>query len=298
MKNKAQDATRNWVFLGDSLTEGIGSQRHSHVTELVSQLRSAQSNGSGPTEVHLMRMRRVDPSGFDRYINFNMAGFLDSDNKPSNSTLWIWNLASEGQTIDTDNLWLPFLANLRPELIVLFRGSLESIIRPAMLKDNSWPWWVPNGWRGYAVMDPRCYFSSTWWRRAKQETLDRVKQVTRRKLLSKSPGRPLMDPSVLIAHYENLLTQLRALNSRTLVLGLLPPDSLTFPGSPHNFAFVNRELAALAARHDVEFLDWSQHFLSDHEDNEVFYLDGFHPNHNGNRLLARILAEYLSTNRK
>jgi len=294
VKNKAQDATRNWVFLGDSLTEGIGSQRHSHVTELVSQLRSAQSDGSGPTEVHLMRMRRVDPSGFDRYINFNMAGFLDSDNKPSNSTLWIWNLASEGQTIASDNLWLPFLANLRPELIVLFRGSLESIIRPAMLKDNSWPWWVPRGWRGYAVMDPRCYFSSTWWRRAKQETIDRVKQTTRRKLLSERPGLPLMDPSVLIAHYENLLNQLRPLSSRTLILSLLPPDSRSFPGSPENFAQVNSELRALASRFEVEFLDWGQHLLSNSLHDEIFYMDGFHPNPTGNRMLASILAEYLS----
>jgi GDSL-like Lipase/Acylhydrolase family len=294
VSNQPQTETRNWVFLGDSLTEGIGSQRHSHVTELVSQLRDARSNGHGPTEVHLMRMRRVDPGGFDRFINFNMAGFLDPDTKPSSSALWIWNLACEGQTIDTDDFWLPFLRNLRPELIVLFRGSLESIIRPAMLIDNSWPWWVPNSWRGYAVMDPRCYFSSTWWRRAKQETIDRVKQTTRRKLLSERPGLPLMDPSVLIAHYENLLTQLRPLSSQILILGLLPPDSRRFPGSPENFAQVNRQLSALASRFEVEFLDWGQHLLSNRQHDEIFYLDGFHPNPNGNRILASILAEYLS----
>jgi hypothetical protein len=294
--NQSQDvSTRNWVFLGDSLTEGIGSQRQSHVTELVSQLRDAQSHGSDATKVHLMRMRRVDANSFDRFINFNMGAFYELDNNTSNSTLWIWNLAGEGQTIETDNFWLPFLTNLRPELIVLFRGSLESIIRPAMLEDNSWPWWVPDGWRGYAVMDPRCYFSSTWWRRAKQETVDRVKQMARRKLLSKRPGRPLMASSILLAHYENLLMQLRPLGSRTLILGLLPPDSRTFPGSPENFAFVNRELAALAARHAVEFLDWSQHFPLDQQSNKVFYLDGFHPNHNGNQMLARILLEHLRT---
>jgi len=292
--NQPQGETRNWVFLGDSLTEGIGSQRHSHVTELVSQLRTAHSNGHGQTEVHLMRMRRID-QGFDRFINFNMAGFLDPDNKPSSAALWIWNLACEGQTIDTDDFWLPFVTNLRPELVVLFRGSLESIIRPAMLKDNSWSWWVPNGWRGYAAMDPRCYFSSRWWRRAKQETIDRIKQTTRRKLLSARPGLPLMDASVLIAHYEKLLNQLRSLSSRILILGLLPPNSKSFPGSPENFAQVNRELADLAARYDVEFFDWGQTFLSNHQHEEVFYLDGFHPNQKGNRVLASILTEYLSS---
>jgi len=294
--NEQKAGTRNWVFLGDSLTEGIGSQRHSHVTELVTRLREGHPNG-GPSEVHLMRMRRVDPKGFDRFINFNMAGFLDSDDKVANSALWVWNLACEGQTIDTDGFWLPFLTNLRPELIVLFRGSLESIIRPAMLRDNSWPWWVPNGWRGYAAMDPRCYFSSTSWRRTKQAAVDGLKQTARQKLLSQRPGQPLMDAAVLVSHYEDLLTKLQTLQTRILLLGLLAPDPCSFPCSPEQFDRVNSEIAGVAARREVEFLDWGKHLLSSHKHAEIFYRDGFHPNSIGSRLLANILVEYLSANK-
>jgi len=245
-----------------------------------------------------MRMRRVDPEGFDRFIKFNMAGFLDVDEDNSGPPLWVWNLASEGQTIETDIFWLPLLVNLRPELIVLFRGSLESIIRPAMLKDSSWPSWVPKGWRGCVAMDPRCYFSSTWWRRTKQTTVDRIKQSTRKRLLSRRPGVPLMDASTLITHYEELLKKLRPLESRILLLGLLSPDSNTFPGSPENFAYINGELSALAKRNGVEFLDWGRTLFSDHRSDELFYRDGFHPNPTGCGVLAEVLAEYLETDSK
>lgn len=243
-------------------------------------------------------MRRVDPDGLNRFIKFNMAGFFDVDENTKGVPLWVWNLACEGQTIETDIFWLPFLVNLRPELIVLFRGSLESIIRPAVLKDSSWPVWIPNGWRGYASMDPRCYFSSTWWRRAKQTTVDRVKQSARKKLLSDRPGLPLMEGPTLIAHYEELLKKLRGLKCRILLLGLLPPDSRMFPGSPENFAYINDELSALASRHDVEFLDWGKNFLSRHKAEELYYRDGFHPNENGCRVLANVLGDYLGISHK
>src|SRR5829696_731753 len=172
----------NWVFLGDSLTEGVGSNRISHVTELVAQLRSADQNGNAALKVHELRLRRVNPQSFDRFLDLNVAGYMNVDGQECGG-LWLWNLACEGQTIESDFGWLPLIATLRPELVVIFRGSLESIIRPAMVSDDAWPWWVPQSWRGYAAMDPRCYFSATWWRSAKQGSLDALKQKARLRLL-------------------------------------------------------------------------------------------------------------------
>src|ERR1043165_8178752 len=223
---------RNWVFLGDSLSEGVGSKRISHVTELVKQMRAAAG-----TNVHEFRLRQIgaDPS---RQIDFNVAGLMNVDADHAESDLWLWNLACEGQTIDSDFAWLPLIAALRPECVVIFRGSLESIIRPAVLRDNGWPWWVPASWRGYAAMDPRCYFSSTWWRKAKQASVDMVKQKARLKLLARREGTPLMDADVLVAHFASLLKELRALSTRVLVLGLLPVSEQRFPGSPEHFRSV------------------------------------------------------------
>ena len=190
---------RNWVFLGDSLTEGVGSKRISHVTELVKQLRS-----SGDANVHEFRLRQID-GDFNRQIDFNVAGLMnvDADQKPAD--LWVWNLACEGQTIDSDFGWLPLLAALRPELVVIFRGSLESIIRPAMVADGDWPWWVPHSWRGYAAMDPRCYFSTTWPRKVKQSSVDALKQRARLKLLNATPGKPLLDLEKFASYQTELL---------------------------------------------------------------------------------------------
>lgn len=263
----------NWVFLGDSLTEGVGSSRISYVTELVTRIRSKET-----LNVHELRLRHVDVGGF---IDFNVAGKMDVDESRHSSDLWLWNLACEGKTIETDLAWLPFIRTLQPELVVIFRGSLESIIRPATL-----PAWLPNSWRGYAAMDPRCYFSTTWWRKAKQQAIDATKQRIRLKVLS-APGKPLMDPDDVANH---LTTLLRRLNTRVLVLGLLPVDEARFPGSPAQFQSVNAKLQQIATIEGMEFFDWGSELgaLDD-----LFYRDGFHPNLAGARALARILHQRL-----
>ena len=84
-------STRNWVFLGDSLTEGVGSQRVSHVTELVNQFRVELQN---QTSVHHIRLRSVNPDTFDPFVQFNLAGHLDSDLQTDGTKAFcVWNLA-------------------------------------------------------------------------------------------------------------------------------------------------------------------------------------------------------------
>lgn len=103
-----------------------------------------------------------------------------------------------------------------------------------------------------------------------------------------------MDEEVLIQHYENLVVKLRALNTRVLLLGLLPPDERTFPGSAKHFASVNKRLAALASEQGAEFFDWGQKIPNKEYDN-LFYRDGFHPNPRGSQTMAMLLSKYLSS---
>ena len=278
--------SRNWVFLGDSLTEGVGSKRISYVSELVTQIRSAPCG----INVHELRLRGVDPHGF---VDFNIAGKMDVDGGRHSSDLWCWNLASEGQMIESDLAWLPLVGTLKPELVVIFRGSLESIIRPAALHDRTWPWWVPSSWRSYAAMDPRCYFSATWWRKAKQQSIDATKQSMRLKLLTRGAGRPLIDVESLVAHLTTLLRRLRALNTRVLILGLLPVDEARFPGSPAHFESVNTRLHEIANAEGIEFLDWGSVLKARAPREHFFYRDGFHPNLTGATALAEILRAHL-----
>ena len=275
----------NWVFLGDSLTEGVGWKRISYVTELVTQIRASKE-----LNVHELRLRHFDPSEF---VEFNIAGKLDLDQGEFDSDLWCWNLACEGQTIDTDLAWLPLLRTVRPELVVIFRGSLESIIRPAALHDGSWPPWVPASWRSYAAMDPRCYFSTKWWRKAKQQAIDAMKQRTRLQLLTRGAARPLMDIDALAEHLTTLLHRLRELNTRVLVLGLLPVDEARFPGSSAYFTLVNTKLSEVANAEGIEFFDWGDQLKSRTLNDALFYRDGFHPNLSGATALAEILRSHL-----
>src|ERR1044072_3743357 len=131
------EGSRNWVFLGDSLTEGVGWKRISHVGELAKQLRATE-------------IRSRDKHALIGQVKSNAAG------------LRLWNLACEGKTIESDFDWLPLISTLQPELVVIFRGSLESIIRPAMVSDNGWPGGVPPSWGNYSAVDARCLFSAQW----------------------------------------------------------------------------------------------------------------------------------------
>jgi hypothetical protein len=252
------------VFLGDSLTEGVGSQRISHVAELAKQLPAAE-----------IRSR-------DRDV-------LNHELKSNVAELRLWNLACEGKTIESDFEWIPLIAALRPELVVIFRGSLESIIRPAMVSDAGWPWWVPRSWRNYSAMDPRCYFSTTWWRKAKQTSEDALKQRMRLRLLDSRPGKPLIDLDSFSSYQTKLIMQLQSLATRVVVLGLLPVDQNRFPGSPEHFKSVNARLRQIAEAEGVEFVDWASQLNG----GALFYRDGFHPNEAGAVALAKILHERL-----
>ena len=264
------------MFLGDSLTEGVGSKRISHVAELAKQLRASE-----------FRLRPVD--ALNGHVDFNVAGLMNVAQQQA-SGLWLWNLACEGQTIETDFKWLPLISALRPELVVVFRGTLESIVRPAMLRDGAWPWWMPRSWRTYSAMDPRCYFSNTWWRRAKQTSVDALKQRARLKLLKQQPGKPLMELEKFAQYQSELLRQLRALGARVLVLGLLPVDETRFPESPAYFAAVNEKLKEVANAAGAEFFDWASLLPAKQE---LFYRDTLHPNEAGARALAEILRQRL-----
>jgi lysophospholipase L1-like esterase len=270
------NGSRNWVFLGDSLTEGVGSKRISHVTELAQLLRASE-----------FRLRPID--ALNGQVDFNVAGLM----KPESSDLWLWNLACEGKTIESDFQWLPLISALHPELVVVFRGSLESIIRPAMVFDNAWPWWVPRSWRNYSAMDPRCYFSTTWWRKAKQTSVDALKQKARLKLLKLRSGKPLMELEKFAQYERELLQQLRALAPRVLVMGLLPVADTRFPSSPAYFQSVNAKLKEIADSAGAEFCDWGSLLSAKGTHDELFYRDSFHPNEVGARALAEIVAQLL-----
>ena len=266
------------MFLGDSLTEGVGSKRISHVAELAKQLRA-----------HEFRLRQIDSR--NGQVDFNVAGLMNVDAPATD--LWLWNLACEGKTIESDFEWLPLIRTLRPELVVIFRGSLESIIRPAMVFDGAWPWWVPQSWRSYSAMDPRCYFSTTWWRKAKQTSVDSLKQRARLKLLKLQPGKPLMELNQFAKYQSELLRQLRLLDARVVVLGLLPVDEVCFPNSRAYLESVNAKLKEVADASGVEFIDWSPALAEKGTHAALFYRDSFHPNEAGARALAEILIQKL-----
>ena len=276
---------RNWVFLGDSITEGVGSSRFSYVSELASMI----NDRAGKNDAAVFRLRWQSPDVLGRQVMFNCLAncSVSTGDAPG---LWIWNLASEGQVIDTDFAWLPLLANLRPEKIFIMRGALESIMRPECYVSQQHPFWIPREWRGYAALDPRCYFSDTWWRRAKQRLVDGIKQKLRHHLLRTRPVRSLMAPDVFQAKLDQFCAAASQCTSQLVLLGLVPVSDETFPGSRGRFEMIDQIISQVARKYHASFVDMKQAMsrqtMQDSSE-KLFYLDGFHPTLTGARQMAQ-----------
>jgi hypothetical protein len=276
-----------WVFLGDSLTEGIGSKRISYVSELVKLLRRGDTGS-----VHELRFRTLDLSTRRDLGHFNAAAFFDQDEWKEGRAVWIVNLASEGTTILDDARRIGLIASLRPRRVVVLRGPLETIVRPSPVAAASWLRWVPRSWRGYAALDPRCYFSSAWWRRTKQRLVDRAKQFVRMRLLRQS-GAPLLSNDEFRIAMAQLLGGLAESGAEVVILALPWVSDQIFPGTARLASERNELLRGTCARVGAKFLDWPESLAK--ESNLAFCRDGFHPSEFGARLMAEWLFENLAS---
>lgn len=269
------ETIENWVFLGDSLCEGVGSSRIGFVGELAKTLPGAE-------------MIRLRPMRIAGAVPYDVAGMVGE--RAATARLLLWNLGCEGTTVRDDASWLWLLRGLAPARVFILRGALESILRPAAVLDGRPPVWLPGSWRAPSALDPRCYFSQTWWRRAKQTSVDAAKQAARRLLLRKEPGRPLLSDTEFVEAYDALLARCAALDTVTIALGLPHVDERVFPGSGRIFRERSAAIGALAAERGSSFVDWPSN-LSAEERPDCFYRDGFHPNARGAAAFAQSLVE-------
>jgi lysophospholipase L1-like esterase len=102
-----------------------------------------------------------------------------------------------------------------------------------------------------------------------------------------------MHVDVFSTHVATLLHRLRDLDTRVLMLGLLPVDEARFPGSSAHFESVNIRLNEIANSEGSEFFDWGLVLKATPTREQFFYRDGFHPNVTGATALAEILRSYL-----
>lgn len=280
---------QNWVFLGDSLTEGVGSSRTSYVQEFAALMRER----SPDVKIKEIRLRFDSNVNTDEPKPFNLLGY-QSPGETGGIDIWIWNLASEGTTVEHDKRWLPLLQNLKPERVFLLRGALESIVRPISSISGDFPWWVPKGWRGYASMDPRCYFSTTWWRRWKQVTIDFLKQKIRHLLLQSGATGSLLTETVFERHLEDLCLKIKPLGSEIIGIGLPPVSNNTFPGSQSRFDQINSLILSAMNHYSGVFVDLSNAFGAEGADSDFYYRDGFHQTKKGAIQIARVLLDLAS----
>ena len=283
----------HWVFLGDSLTEGIGRDRVSYVSELAQNLRGKMAPlSTSPIRVGYFRVRKVQPDAFNKYISVNFAGLWEPPAGHDKFDLIVWNLGAEATTTADDIRWLTLLKILNPKLIVVMRGALESIVRPRSLQSGCWPWWVPSTWRDCVSMDPRCYFSGPWWRVTKQRTVDLIKQRLRLRMLADG-GAPMHAANRVFENYVTLLDGLKECCANIAVCGLLPVSDKTFPGSSASFRNINQGLRKIAERCGAHFINWEE--LLGHPLNwqQLLYRDGFHPNMAGAKLIGQKLSDHL-----
>lgn len=276
------------VFLGDSMTEGVGSRRQSHVTELARLVATQQ-------DIEVIRARRAATTSLGEGL-WNWVVHVEPDGILSNpgAAIRFLNLAVEGTTIDYDLELLPHLRAMRPDAIVIFRGVVESIHR---IDPGAWPArGLPRRWRALGGMDPRCYFSDDPLRGTKQRVEASIKSRLRRLIIQAHSGEPLMRAETFETRMRQLVDGLRPLDVPIVLCPLLPLGGSEFPGSAAEFHRYNEAIDRIARTTPVRLSDWRQAVAGpDGEaDPGLFYLDGLHPNARGNERLASCLLPLLS----
>ena len=266
----------NWVFLGDSLTEGIGSSRFGYVSEMAELI-------DKNTSVKVIKL--CNPS-----LQELNAALGQHQTAVNGDQIYFWNLACEGTTIGDDLQWEAVIEQLKPEYLFVMRGALEGIIRPFQSLGHA-PRWLPTSLQHYAALDPRCYFSTTRWRRIKQKAVDWLKQRLRLRWLARGYSGQLLDEEQFAIQARNILPTLSAAAHTKFLLALTPVSGKTFPNSDVAFVRRNKFLESYARESNWQYIDLSPEF--DPGDQVHYYRDGFHMTRMGARKFARALLVVL-----
>lgn len=276
-----------WVFLGDSLTEGIGSQRVNYVSELMQLLRK-RSN----MPIHGLRWRLVNLNDYRDLSSYNSASLIDFDAEKTSSALWLVNLAVESCRVADELARVRKILALAPDRAFLLLGTHEAVARPSASLTGNWPSWLPKSWRHYHAMDPRPYFNSNPWRRAKQKFIDWAKQKARHALL-KHGRQPLVADEVVFRQFAQLVTRIQSAGVAVTVLEMTPMGEDMYPGTLEIIRRRNEQIRQWCLARQVDFVEWEKALYEDRS--TAFFRDQQHVNQDGARLMAKILMRYITT---
>ena len=103
----------------------------------------------------------------------------------------------------------------------------------------------------------------------------------------------MIEADRVVQIYQELLGGVKRFKARIIIAGMLPVGDASFPASDAQFQLLNDELRALAEREGVEFLNWGAEVRRQMVAENFYYRDGFHPNAEGARFLAREIFAHL-----
>lgn len=167
-------------------------------------------------------------------------------------------------------------------LAIIAHGITEAIVRPTPRALAL----MPARWRNPGWMDPRPYYSRSWWKRVPQRLESAARWRIKNLLIRILGGTQWRSPDAYRSALHDLLERLITSGTAVVVLGSPDLDERYFPGSPqqlHRYDDINAALAEqLGAMHIrlSDRLDAWDDYLADH----------FHPSVSGH---ARIAGEIL-----
>ncbi len=170
------------------------------------------------------------------------------------------------------------------DLIVIAHNATEALLRPPASSLR----WLPGRWRKPGWIDPRPYFSSRRRVRLVQRLESGIRWRVKVLWMRLFGAVPNTGPDDYAASLSDLVENLGA--ERVVVIGALPVDTRFFPGSDvqvREYSSIARTVADRTGATFVEIWDaprpWSD-FCADH----------FHPNQEGHRRIADLLAPVLA----
>ena len=211
--------------------------------------------------------------------------------KLTNRECVITNLAITGKTILYANEILSKIRESQPDVILLFLGSVDALVRPK--QEGIWNL-LPARYKLNGMLDPRPFYSKKKWKSFFQHIDSWIRWHLKIILLKTVGTFSWVDEDNFKKNYEMFINQF--CDKKMLAVSPVYVDEKYFPGSNQNLKKYRSIISEVCSKKkNLYFFDiYSQQEKLKWKDKSIYGDDHFHPSKYGYEWMGKILGEQIS----
>ena len=203
------------------------------------------------------------------------------------------NLAVTGKTIIYANEIIEDIIKSDPDIILLFMGSVDALIRP---KPEGIFWkCLPKRYKLNGMLDPRPFYSKKWWRYIPEHIDSWIRWHLKKVLMKLSKVYSWVDEEMFEKYYRDFVEKFS--DKEILAISPVYVDEKFFPGSNRNLKKYRDIISQICSEQKyTHFFDIysCQEQLGWEEKPSIYGNDHFHPSKYGYQWMGNILGEKIS----